>query len=49
MGSIVKGVASLFGGRKRREEQKRANTALNQATARQDAFNFQNVRHNSKT
>ena len=43
VGDIVKGVASLFGGRKRREEQKRANTALDQATARQDAFNFQNV------
>lgn len=43
MGSIVKGVASLFGGRKRRQEQKRANKALQQATARQDAFDFQNV------
>jgi hypothetical protein len=43
MGDIVKGVASLFGGRKRRQEQKRATRAANQAIARQDAFDFQNV------
>lgn len=43
MGDIVKGVASLFGGRKRRQEQKRATGAANQAIARQDAFDFQNV------
>jgi hypothetical protein len=43
MGSVVKGVASLFGGRKRRREQKAANRQFDQATARQDAFDFQNV------
>tara|TARA_B100001094_G_C18172104_1_gene795724 strand:+ start:42 stop:1238 length:1197 start_codon:yes stop_codon:yes gene_type:complete len=43
MGDIVKGVASLFGGRKRREEQKTANRGLDQARGRQDAFNLQNV------
>jgi len=43
MGDIVKGVASLFGGRKRRQEQKRATRAANQAIASQDAFDFQNV------
>ena len=43
MGSVVKGVASLFGGRKRRREQKAANQQFNQATARQDNFDFQNV------
>jgi len=43
MGDIVKGVASLFGGRKRRQEQKRATRAADQAIARQDAFDFQNV------
>ena len=43
MGDIVKGVASLFGGRKRRQEQTRATGAANQAIARQDAFDFQNV------
>jgi hypothetical protein len=43
MGDIVKGVASLFGGRKRRQEQKRATGAANQAIARQDNFDFQNV------
>ena len=43
MGDIVKGVASLFGGRKRRQEQKRATGAANQAIAKQDAFDFQNV------
>jgi len=43
MGDIVKGVASLFGGRKRRQEQKRATRAADQAIARQDNFDFQNV------
>ena len=43
MGSIVKGVASLFGGRKRRREQKAANRQFDQAVARQDNFDFQNV------
>jgi hypothetical protein len=43
MGDIVKGVASLFGGRKRREEQKTATAGLNAATGRQDAFDLQNV------
>ena len=44
MGDIVKGVASLFGGRKRRQEQKAANTAqLDTARRRQDAFDLQNV------
>jgi len=43
MGDVVKGVASLFGGRKRRREQKAANKGLDQARRRQDAFNLQNV------
>lgn len=43
MGSIVKGVASLFGGGKRRREQKRANAGLNAAQAAQDKFRFKNV------
>jgi len=43
MGSIVKGVASLFGGRKRRREQKAANRQFDQATARQDAFDIGNA------
>jgi len=43
MGDIVKGVASLFGGRKRRREQKRANVAADKAIANQDNFDFQNV------
>ncbi len=43
MGDIVKGVASLFGGRKRRQEQKRATRVADQAIARQDNFDFQNV------
>ena len=38
MGAIVKGVASLFGGRKRRREQKRAGKALKGHLAQQDAF-----------
>jgi hypothetical protein len=43
MGSIVKGVASLFGGGKRRREQKRANRGLNAAQKAQDKFRFKNV------
>lgn len=43
MGSIVKGVASLFGGGKRRREQKAANRGLNTAQAAQDKFRFKNV------
>jgi len=43
MGSVVKGVASLFGGGKRRREQKRANAGLNKAQAAQDKFRFKNV------
>ncbi len=43
MGSIVKGVASLFGGRKRRREQKTANRLLDQAVGKQNRFNFQNA------
>jgi hypothetical protein len=43
MGSIVKGVASLFGGKARRREQRAANRGLNAAQASQDAFKFSNV------
>ena len=43
MGDIVKGVASLFGGRKRRQDQKAATAGLKAATGRQDAFDLQNV------
>lgn len=43
MGSVVKGVASLFGGGKRRREQKAANRGLNAAQAAQDKFRFKNV------
>lgn len=43
MGDIVKGVASLFGGRKRRREQKAATAGLDAARGRQDAFDLQNV------
>jgi len=43
MGDIVKGVASLFGGRKRRQEQKAATAGLEAARTRQDAFDLQNV------
>lgn len=43
MGSIVKGVASLFGGRKRRKEQRAANRSLDTAQAAQDKFKFSNV------
>ena len=38
MGSIVKGVASLFGGRKRRKEQRAANRSLDTAQAAQDNY-----------
>jgi len=43
MGDIVKGVASLYGGRKRRQEQKAATAGLEAARTRQDAFDLQNV------
>ena len=43
MGDIVKGVASLFGGRKRRQEQKAATAGLESARRRQDNFDLQNV------
>ena len=43
MGSIVKGVASLFGGRARRREQRAANRGLDSIQARKDAFKFTNV------
>lgn len=43
MGSVVKGVASLFGGRARRREQKAANRGLDAIQRRKDAFKFDNV------
>lgn len=43
MGSIVKGVASLFGGRKRRREQRAANADLDVKQKKADAFRFKNV------
>ena len=43
MGSIVKGVASAFGGKKRRREQRNANAALDAARRNQDSFQMQNV------
>ena len=43
MGDVVKGVASLFGGRKRRREQAAATKGLDAARGRQDAFDLQNV------
>ena len=43
MGSIVKGVASAFGGGKRRREAKAANRQLQAAQARKDAFKFSDV------
>ena len=42
MGSIVKGVSSLFGGRKRRREQKKAGQALTAQLAQQDKFKWGN-------
>jgi len=42
MGSIVKGVASLFGGGKRRREQGRANDAYKKQVAAQDAMKMKN-------
>jgi len=42
MGSIVKGVASLFGGKKRRREQKQAGDALKTQLGKQDAFKWGN-------
>ena len=43
MGSIVKGVGSLFGGRARRREQRSANRALDTEQQRMDKFKFTNV------
>lgn len=43
MGSIVKGVSSLFGGRKRRREQRAANSALSTEQGKMDQFKFSNV------
>lgn len=43
MGSIVKGVASLFGGKARRREQRAANRGLDAAQGAQDKFRFENV------
>lgn len=43
MGSVVKGVASLFGGRKRRREQRAANQALDTEQKKMDDFQFTNV------
>ena len=43
MGSIVKGVASLFGGKKRRREQRAANADLDVKQKKADAFRFKNV------
>ena len=40
MGSIVKGVASLFGGRKRRREQKAANVEFDAARSGVQDFAF---------
>ena len=42
MGAIVKGVGSLFGGRKRRREQKAANKAFGAAEKSVDEFDFKN-------
>ena len=42
MGSIVKGVGSLFGGRKRRREQKAATKNFKQVEREADRFDFQN-------
>ena len=42
MGAIVKGVGSLFGGRKRRREQRSANKAFGAAEQAVDKFDFQN-------
>ncbi len=43
MGSIVTGVASLFGGKKRREAEKTTQAAFNAANTRVDNFNFDNA------
>jgi hypothetical protein len=43
MGSIVKGVASLFGGRARRREQKQANQALDKTQGAFDSFRYDNI------
>jgi len=42
MGSIVKGVASLFGGRKRRRDQKTANRNYKRQLSAQNAMNMKN-------
>ncbi len=42
MGSIIKGVASAFGGKKRRREQKAAGKALDAQLAKQDSFEWGN-------
>lgn len=42
MGAVVKGVASLFGGKKRREEQKIANSGLADQIAAQDSVKYKN-------
>ena len=43
MGTIVKGVVSAFGGKKRRREQKQANATYQGALRNQDAFEMKNV------
>jgi hypothetical protein len=43
MGSIVTGVASLFGGKKRREAEKTTQAAFNAANTKVDEFNFDNA------
>jgi len=43
MGDVVKAVGSLFGGRKRRQDQKAATAGLEAARTKQDAFDFQNA------
>lgn len=43
MGSIVKGVSSLFGGRARRREQRAANQALDKTQEAMDAFKYDNI------
>lgn len=43
MGTIVKGVVSAFGGKKRRREQKQANATYQGALRNQDAFKMKNV------
>ena len=45
MGSIVKGVGSLFGGRARRREQKAANKEFDRARSDFQKFQFDDVYH----